>query len=69
MLTMASIATVRVPTWVTPVAFIVVTSVLLPNTSFLGHLCAVVVGYLCKSGYSDWVFSRRTNFYQLDLDI
>lgn len=38
----------RIPTWITPLALIVVTSVLLPNTSFLGHLCAVAVGYLCK---------------------
>lgn len=39
----------RIPTWITPLALIVVTSVLLPNTSFLGHLCAVTVGYLCES--------------------
>lgn len=39
----------RIPTWITPIALIVVTSVLIPNTSFLGHLCAVIVGYLCKS--------------------
>lgn len=39
----------RIPTWITPLALIVVTSVLLSNTSFLGHMCAVVVGYLCES--------------------
>lgn len=49
MLTGDRISTLRIPTWITPLAFIVVTSVLLPNTSFLGHLCAVIVGYLCKS--------------------
>lgn len=27
---------------------IVVVAVLIPNTSFLGHLCGVAVGYLCS---------------------
>ncbi|KAK5957618.1 Glycosyl phosphatidyl inositol protein transamidase complex subunit [Knufia fluminis] len=45
------IASVKIPTWVTPLALIVVTSVLIPNTSFLGHLCAVTVGYLFEIGY------------------
>lgn len=36
------------PTWITPLALIVVTSVLIPGTSFLGHLCGVTVGYLCE---------------------
>lgn len=49
MLTECRIASAKVPTWITPLALIVVTSVLIPHTSFLGHLCAVTVGYLCES--------------------
>lgn len=49
MLTVTRISSMRIPTWITPLALIVVTSVLLSNTSFLGHICAVIVGYLCKS--------------------
>lgn len=45
------IASVKVPTWVTPLVLIAVTSVLIPGTSFLGHLCAVGVGYFCGLGY------------------
>lgn len=48
-LTRNRISTMKIPTWITPLALIVVTSVLLSNTSFLGHICAVIVGYLCKS--------------------
>lgn len=43
------VAGTKIPTWITPLVLIVVTSVLIPNTSFLGHMCAVTVGYLCKS--------------------
>ena len=49
MLTVGRIGSAKIPTWITPLALIVVTSVLIPNTSFLGHLCAVTVGYLCES--------------------
>ena len=37
------------PTWITPLVLILFTSILIPNTSFLGHICAVIVGYLCMS--------------------
>lgn len=50
-LTSCRVAGVKIPTWITPLVLIVVTSVLIPNTSFLGHLCAVTVGYLCKYGF------------------
>ena len=47
LLTSDRIASAKVPTWITPLALIVVTSVLIPGSSFLGHLCAVTIGYLC----------------------
>ena len=50
-LTKCRISSAKIPTWITPLALIVVTSVLIPNTSFLGHICAVTVGYLCKPDF------------------
>lgn len=47
MLTMfCSIGSYKIPTWTSPLLACVFASVLIPNTSFLGHLCAVLVGYL-----------------------
>ncbi|EXJ94628.1 glycosylphosphatidylinositol transamidase [Capronia coronata CBS 617.96] len=45
------IAGYNIPTWISPLALLVVTSVLIPNTSFLGHLCGCVTGYLWGLGY------------------
>lgn len=43
------IGDVKIPTWTTPLVLSIFTSVLIPNTSFLGHLSGLAVGYLCKS--------------------
>src|SRR5271154_2634830 len=43
------ISSYKIPTWISPLVIIVMTSVFIPNTSFLGHLCGCVVGYLCES--------------------
>ncbi|KAK5113542.1 hypothetical protein LTR62_003411 [Meristemomyces frigidus] len=45
------IADLKIPTWVTPVAIILVINFLVPHTSLLGHLCGAVVGYLWGLGY------------------
>ncbi|KAG9229853.1 hypothetical protein BJ875DRAFT_473790 [Amylocarpus encephaloides] len=45
------IGTVKVPTWTTPLVVVVFTSVLVPNTSFLGHLCGLAFGYGWGLGY------------------
>jgi len=37
----------KIPTWITPLAILVVTSILISNTSFLGHLSGCITGYLC----------------------
>jgi glycosylphosphatidylinositol transamidase len=42
------VGTVQVPTWTTPLVLAVFISVLVKHTSFLGHLCGLAVGYLCK---------------------
>ncbi|QBZ60612.1 hypothetical protein PoMZ_07554 [Pyricularia oryzae] len=45
------IATHHVPTWTTPLALCLVVSALVPNTTLLGHLCGLAVGYLSGLGY------------------
>ncbi|ODH47592.1 rhomboid protein 2 [Paracoccidioides brasiliensis] len=41
----------RIPTWTTPLLIVLVVFALIPNTSFLGHLCGVAIGYLFGLGY------------------
>ncbi|RMZ82260.1 hypothetical protein DV738_g1904, partial [Chaetothyriales sp. CBS 135597] len=46
-----SIGDVSIPTWIWPIVLCVVTSILLSNTSFLGHACGVLIGYAWGLGY------------------
>ncbi|KAF2144649.1 uncharacterized protein K452DRAFT_266638 [Aplosporella prunicola CBS 121167] len=41
----------KIPTWTTPLIFIVITSALVPGTSLLGHLCGALIGYLWGLNY------------------
>lgn len=41
----------KIPTWTTPLMVVVVTSVLVPGVSLIGHLCGAGIGYLWASGY------------------
>jgi glycosylphosphatidylinositol transamidase len=41
------IGTTPIPTWITPLVLVLFVSALVPNTSFLGHLCGLVFGYGC----------------------
>ncbi|EXJ90025.1 glycosylphosphatidylinositol transamidase [Capronia epimyces CBS 606.96] len=41
----------KIPTWISPLAILVVTSVLIPNASFLGHLSGCITGYVWGLGY------------------
>lgn len=36
-----------IPTWTAPLALTFVAAVLMPGSSFLGHLCGLAVGYVC----------------------
>ncbi|CAK7208758.1 Putative rhomboid protease [Sporothrix curviconia] len=45
------VASVPVPTWATPLFFVFVIAVFIPNTSLPGHLAGLGVGYLCGFGY------------------
>lgn len=42
------ISTYQIPTWITPMVLLLFVSVLVPNTSLLGHLCGLAFGYGCK---------------------
>lgn len=44
-----TLGTWQVPTWTMPLIMIVVVAALVPGTSLLGHVCSVLIGYLCKS--------------------
>ncbi|KAL5113616.1 putative rhomboid protease [Pleosporales sp. CAS-2024a] len=41
----------KIPTWSTPLILVVVTSMIVPNVSLIGHLCGAGIGYLWASGY------------------
>lgn len=36
-----------IPTWTTPIAALFIAALVMPGSSLLGHLCGMVVGYLC----------------------
>ena len=43
-----AIGDARIPTWTTPLVMVLFVSVLVPNTSFLGHICGLAFGYGCR---------------------
>jgi len=45
------LGTTQIPTWITPLVLVLFVTFLVPNTSFLGHLCGLGVGYLFGLGY------------------
>ena len=42
------LGTTQIPTWITPLVMVLFVSFLIPNTSFLGHICGLAFGYGCK---------------------
>ncbi|KAL7273641.1 putative rhomboid protease [Rhizina undulata] len=52
------------PTWATPIAWMVVIAFLAPSSSFVGHFCGLIIGYLYACRYlrllepSEWVLSK-----------
>ena len=54
------IASVPVPTWATPLFFVFVIAVFVPNTSLPGHLAGLGVGYLCGLGYLKFLSPPET---------
>jgi len=45
------LGTTQIPTWTTPLVLALFVTFLIPNTSLLGHLCGLGVGYLFGLGY------------------
>lgn len=45
------LAGTKIPTWVTPLGAVLVVWILIPNTSFLGHICGLAFGYGWALGY------------------
>jgi len=45
------LGTTQIPTWTTPLVLVVFISFLVPNTSFLGHICGLLFGYGWGLGY------------------
>ncbi|PYH46859.1 rhomboid protein 2 [Aspergillus saccharolyticus JOP 1030-1] len=46
-----SLGPYKIPTWTSPLFACGLVSILVPNTSLLGHLCAIFVGYLFGLGF------------------
>ncbi|EAS36353.3 rhomboid protein 2 [Coccidioides immitis RS] len=51
-----SLGTYKIPTWATPLIGTIFVSALIPNTSFVGHLCGIAVGYALGLGYLKILF-------------
>lgn len=45
------IGTAKIPTWSVPIILAVIIAVMVPNTSLLGHLCGLAIGYAWGLGY------------------
>ncbi|TVY20008.1 Rhomboid protein 2 [Lachnellula arida] len=45
------LGTTQIPTWITPLVMVLFVSFLIPNTSFLGHICGLAFGYGWGLGY------------------
>lgn len=48
-LTIRSLGTFKISTWISPLVLAVLIAIFIPGTSFLGHLCGCAVGYAGKS--------------------
>ncbi|RDW94051.1 rhomboid protease family protein RBD2 [Aspergillus mulundensis] len=46
-----SLGTTKIPTWTSPLLICALVWILIPNNSFLGHLCSILIGYLLGLGY------------------
>jgi GPI-anchor transamidase subunit GAA1 len=41
------LGTTKIPTWTTPLLLVLFVTFFVPDTSLLGHLCGLSIGYLC----------------------
>lgn len=54
------LGTTQIPTWITPFVMVLFVSFLIPNTSFLGHVCGLLFGYGCKFSSHFFVVNMLT---------
>lgn len=52
-----------IPWSISPFLNIIVTSILIPNASFIGHLSGVLIGYLIRWHFVDWITPKL--FYNI----
>eukprot|EP01023_Acetabularia_acetabulum_P068297 TRINITY_DN9641_c0_g2_i1.p1 TRINITY_DN9641_c0_g2~~TRINITY_DN9641_c0_g2_i1.p1 ORF type:complete len:258 (-),score=38.89 TRINITY_DN9641_c0_g2_i1:204-977(-) len=45
----------QIPMVLAPIGSLIVTSVLIPRASFVGHLCGIIAGYIVGAGAFDWM--------------
>ncbi|KAI9844461.1 MAG: putative rhomboid protease [Sclerophora amabilis] len=50
-----SLGSYQIPTWTTPIIFILLVTFLVPNTSFIAHLCSLAIGYMFGLGYLNFM--------------
>jgi hypothetical protein len=55
----------QIPTWTTPLVLVLFVTFLVPNTSLLGHLCGLSIGYLCESHH--FIQDCRANQHKVGL--
>ena len=62
-----SISTYQIPTWITPLVVLLFTTALIPNTSLLGHLLSIGVGYACMLSHvqKPLKVDSMTNLYSI----
>jgi hypothetical protein len=51
---------VTVPTWTIPLAPLIITAIILPGSSFIGHLLGLLAGYALAMKYLDPVIEPST---------
>jgi hypothetical protein len=51
-----TIAGNSIPSWTTPLLWMMVAAFLIPGSSFLGHLCGLVIGYACEYSLTVTIF-------------
>ncbi|CAK0783631.1 hypothetical protein CVIRNUC_006830 [Coccomyxa viridis] len=45
----------NIPMYLTPFASLILTSIIIPRASFMGHLSGILVGFLAATGALDWL--------------
>ena len=55
-----------VPSWLYPWVMLFILSLIIPNVSFMGHLCGILVGYLYKFKLLSWLTPPNSFFGKVE---